>query len=77
MPARATLSRRHLAVAAGGRQGGRAAATGNIEHAAPGPEVDRFAQPLTHDDLLRADLGEVAGCPHLLLALLDRAKIGT
>jgi len=52
---------RHLAVAAGSRERGRATAAGDIEHAAAGPEVDRLAQGFAHDHQPAADCGEIGG----------------
>jgi hypothetical protein len=52
-----------------------AVAGGDIEHAAAGPEIERFAK-LFADDLQRgSDHGIVAGRPRALLALLDGGQI--
>ena len=72
---RDVVGRRDIAPAARGRECGIAVARGDIEDAAAGAHVERFAQILA-DDLQRGSHDRVvAGRPRGLLARLDRHKI--
>ena len=65
-----------LAAPPGGREGGVAAAGGDVEHAPPGLEVRGLAQVLGLEDDPRGDDGEIAARPGALLPGLHRGEVG-
>jgi hypothetical protein len=65
----------HLAAAAGGGQGGVAAAGGHVEHAVAGPQGGVLGQALGHGHDPGRHRGVIGAGPGLLLALLDRSQV--
>ncbi len=70
-----TKRREHDSEPAGGGRRRVAAPTGDIEHGAPGTEIDRFAGHLTDDRHWGRDGGESAACLRLPLAVLDGPEV--